>query len=164
MAIICKECGCVNENDNARFCNDCGAKLDAQVKTPDHDVIVETKLKTQSETIKLATIDDDEEPELTREEGIKAAPVQAESDDDDDETYDSADVFVPNSKPQKNIFDAVEVDEDTEESDIINDPYYNDVLPDINNEKVVLQKGLIAKVIASVVLTGIAILVLLSVL
>ena len=221
MAIVCHECGCINENDNARFCNDCGARLTPPVaqstgslenpsklvlkpveataqSVPQQTVRPEPQAQpqVQSQPVPVQPVQPVESIPLERNNmpaetmvymGQPTQPIQPMQpvqqpiyDDDDDD-------YVPNnnvqsaSQPTMYIDDVFDDDDDPVEAPVTEkpskrkepekrfgrkepvdtdvmkdgddgDPYYDDVLPEIDNEIRAIPKDIIFKVIGVIVL------------
>lgn len=174
MSKICKECGCINENDNARFCNDCGAKFE-DVTAP---VIKLTEVINNSSQMPLKQDMDDDVEVDTSDVFIPNQQEQTAIDEDNEEDYVAKPVNIISQSEAPAVYDededstevpiAVEIekpvlpkkpkivigkkkeplkDEDKEVQDMVtNDPYYDDVLPEINNERTMFNKEVFLKV------------------
>ncbi len=186
MSKICPKCGCVNENDNARFCNDCGEKFEVLIKEPvlkevseasfdKPEKITLTEIAEAPETntpfVRNENVDTPNTPpvaatephaEVVRPKAVQKPVVTPQPSsgpfyEDDDDDY--------SEKPTEEIFEEVQNEDEDETyysepsgqpfiqntsdlSEITNDPYYDDVLPEINNEIKAIPKDIIIKGIA----------------
>lgn len=183
MSKVCKECGCVNENDNARFCNDCGARFE-DAATPaikltevtnnssqmDSHTEIDEDIEDDFDAVPVTkhideihqAVDEDNEDDYEAEPVIntvkQSAPLVYDEDEDTfempvaEETVDSE----PKEKKRR-VFERKETSASSKADDevkdmVSSDPYYDDVLPEINNERTVFNKELALKV--SVALAG----------
>lgn len=216
MSKVCTSCGCVIENNNAKFCDECGAKFEISttVKMIPTGVSGSGKLKIsgladnssqknflndddnfsntepqpllqeekeQLQTVVLSEDDEDEEPlnplPVEVESEISHSEVINDEDEEDNAEYELEEASKDNfsviddeedediadfrskdsavsSSPKKKFFSFSQKETSLENvprnSDMVtNDPYYDDVLPEINNEKVALQKDIIFKILAA---------------
>ncbi len=186
MSKICPECGCVNDNDNARFCNDCGAKFEVnnpvpqtpriKLKEVSGDDKVEGKKETPTDTSfrpaevskaenvvvkpvtsKETTIDLPEEDDDDSDYGeVTVEPVSFDSVEENEEFDDDGDDFeqpLPIEQSVKNANESVStegVKNNQTDDEVTNDPYYDDILPEIDNEIRAIPRDVIFKIAGAV--------------
>ena len=185
MSKICPACGCVNENDNAKFCNDCGAKFEVNIPEPQARKITlkevsgneEVEAKPMSEPQKPILQEEAPKPNtvpfqpISVEKPVESAPFEEDDDDDFGEVVIAPVSFGTNDKEDDDDVDDFEqpvfekpVNETSEpkitktafssdnlsDDEVTNDPYYDDVLPEIDNEIRAIPRDVIFKVAGAV--------------
>lgn len=188
MSKICPACGCVNENDNARFCNDCGAKFEVNIPEPQARKIT-LKEVSGNEEVEAKSISEPQKPIPKQEEvsnldevpaqptkvekQVESAPFEEDDDDDFGEVVIAPVSFGTNDKEDDDDVDdfeqpvfekPVNVNQTSEpkvtktafssdnlsDDEVTNDPYYDDVLPEIDNEIRAIPRDVIFKVAGAV--------------
>ncbi len=172
MSKVCTKCGCINESDNARFCNDCGERFEDEPATFNKPKkitltpVTEPKAPSVREEPSVAS----EEPVKNYKEPVKpqysepVSPVVSDKvEEDDDEDDYSTPIVVQNTIPEEindDFFDEdldnpkpfvdpeskfIEQPEEKTEEEVTNDKYYDDILPVIDNEIKAIPKDIIFK-------------------
>lgn len=178
MSKICNKCGCVNENDNARFCNDCGEKFVVHIEEPKPRIKLrevspdeDDRDKPRSEEIDTPVFRPDTVNLAKNAMGNDTEPIY-EDDDVEEETNeplveDEEDFFYEDDEPEKPEFEEPIFEEPVEEprekrferkssvisdEEVTNDPYYDDLLPDIDNEIKAIPRDIFFKVAGAVII------------
>ncbi len=143
MAKFCPECG-EAVKDAWKRCPECGCELPGKKNTErEETATVEIKMKPHIE--KRVINEDDEDYDDDEDDDEDDEYLESEEsdivDDDDDEDYEDEDPDEDSPQPeQKTLL-----------KDPQTDPYYNDVLPDVEDELYKTPRQMIVKIVGAVV-------------
>lgn len=156
---LCKECGLIVP-EGSSFCNGCGAKIEKLNYSAEETIITEEKL-VENESYDENDEDEyyeDDEVEVEQEDIIPFEDTEdiIYEDTEEDENIDAVNNVQVSQVSQKPTFSsqpkASSLDEKTsaEKETPLNDPYWDDVKPEIENEIYQIPKDIIIKGVIAV--------------